>query len=189
MFIKKFSMKNLKEEAAADARHESEADQRSIPEMIDYIIETYHRPELKMMQEIEQDLYHALFEEYTARDFQMRYIHTKFGELKLSLEEHFAKEETTIFPIMRDPSQYTKDSLVKVFDLENEHSQAEEQLWDIQQNTAYFAIPDDAGESLKRAYTNLPKLFASLAEHVAFENNTLFRKYEEAVTGYSGTTR
>lgn len=27
MFIKKFSMKNLKEEAAADARHESEADQ------------------------------------------------------------------------------------------------------------------------------------------------------------------
>lgn len=189
MFIKKFSLKNIKEEAEAEAKNEREEEQLSIPEMIDYVIETYHKPELLMMQEIEEALFHALFEDYTSHDFQMRYIHTKFGTLKLSLEEHFAKEEQLVFPIMRDPSKYTKESMIKVFDLENEHSKSEEQLWDIQQNTAYFDIPDDASDSLRKAFTLLPKLFASLAEHVDYENNTLFRKYEEKVTGYKAPAR
>lgn len=189
MFIKKFSLKNLKEEAEAEAKNERQEEQRSIPEMISYVIETYHKPELKMMQEIEQYLYAALFENYTAHDFQMRYIHTKFGELKLSLEEHFAKEEKLVFPVMMDSAQYTKESMIKVFDLENEHSKTEEQLWDIQQNTAYFDIPDDASDSLRQAFTELPKLFESLSEHVDYENNTLFRIYEEKVTGYKAPAR
>lgn len=172
MIVQKFTLKNLKQEAEEQTKQQLQKKQASIPEMIDTIIETYHKPELKLMAEIEQDF----GENPSSSD-----IYDRFERLRQALEAHFEKEEKEIFPIMTDPDGFTQENLIKVLDLENDHSQAERQVIDLQQRTNYFAVPEGAGEGVRKAYRKMEELAASLLSHVDYENNTLFPKYEDAV--------
>jgi regulator of cell morphogenesis and NO signaling len=54
-------------------------------------------------------------------------LHRNFSELKMELEEHFAKEEEELFPAIRKANQSPEDKLtVKTLiqDLESEHDGA-----------------------------------------------------------------
>lgn len=177
MIVQKFTLKNLKQEAEEQTKRQLGKEQASIPEMIDYIIETYHKPELELMAQIEQDF----GESRSSGD-----IYSLFERLKQALEEHFEKEEKEIFPLMKDPGGFTRENLIKVLDLENEHSQAEKQVIDLQQRTNYFAVPDGADESVRKAYRKMEELTSSLLSHVDYENNTLFPKYEDEVNKKMG---
>ena len=142
MQIKRFSLKHIKEEAAADATTEEKKDTRSLPQMIDDVIRNYHRPEL---------------------------------------EQHFAKEEAVVFPLMLDETRRNRASWVKVMELENEHSQAEEKIWDLRQNTSYFSIPGDSCEAMQDAYRKLAVLCDGISDHVTEENGVIFPAYEKLI--------
>ena len=181
MQIKRFSLKHMREEAAADAATEEEKTVRSLPEMIDDVIRNYHRTELSQMDDIEVLLRQALFADYAKNEYQLLYIHSKFAEFRASLEQHFAKEEAIVFPLMLDETRRNRASWVKVMELENEHSQAEEKIWDLRQNTSYFSIPGDSCAAMQDAYRKLAVLCDGISDHIAEENGVIFPAYEKLI--------
>ena len=181
MQIKRFSLKHMREEAAADAATEEEKTVRSLPEMIDDVIRNYHRTELSQMDDIEVLLRQALFADYAKNEYQLLYIHSKFAEFRASLEQHFAKEEAIVFPLMLDETRRNRASWVKVMELENEHSQAEEKIWDLRQNTRYFSIPGDSCAAMQDAYRKLAVLCDGISDHIAEENGVIFPAYEKLI--------
>lgn len=186
MIIQKFSRKDLRKGKAVPMnqkdpaqQHKQEKKAPDISQMLDDLITDYHIPERQMIEEISNLLSHAILEDYHDHEMDVCQIHRLFGELRLDLEQHFAKEEAQIFPSMKANLHPDDDTIIKVMDLENEHSQAEEKIADIQQRTAFLEPPAGCSEDLEEAYNQIDRLFEHLAQHVALENNVVFQAYED----------
>lgn len=146
-------------------------------EMLFDLEETHHVTERKMMEQIEQDLNRILVVHYPRRGEELARIHNRFSRLKAELEEHFAKEERLVFPLMRANMEPTDEILGRIRDLEGEHAAVGSRLKELRKLTDDYRLPEDACATYRRTY-HLMKMFTEdVFVHIFKENSIAFLEY------------
>ncbi len=150
-------------------------------QLIDFILEIHHQPERTLWMELDQLVNKILLVHYKHGKEQLLKLHRNFSELKMELEEHFAKEEEELFTTMRKLNKTPKDreeiqSLIH--ELEDEHEAAGQIIKRIIKETDDFTPPKYACPTVKIVYKKLHELVDDIFLHIAKENSVLFKRYE-----------
>ncbi|WP_428911770.1 iron-sulfur cluster repair di-iron protein [Niallia sp. Krafla_26] len=153
----------------------------SSEEIIQHIIERYHRP-------LDEEL-HALSPYVTkvARVHggghpELLKVQELFKELKQELLEHTGKEEATSFPhiltLEANPQIENKEEIIEeIRELEKEHDHAGDILKQLREITNDFTPPVDGCGTYRLVYKRLEMLEGDTFMHVHLENNILFPRY------------
>lgn len=150
-------------------------------ELIDLIIEVHHVPERALWDEITPMLNKILIVHYEHGSALLLTLHHEFSLLRMELEEHFAKEECEVFPLILQANQSGADKaeiLDKIYMLESEHEAAGDIIKRIQKLTDDFTPPDYACNTFKAVYAKLHQLIDDIFLHIAKENSVLFKRFE-----------
>lgn len=97
----------------------------------------------------------------------------------LDLEEHFAKEERLVFPLIRGNEKPDEATIALVKSLEDEHTHAGDLIKKIQKETDNFTLPSDACNTYAYTFRNMKALFEDIFIHIFKENSVLFPEYCE----------
>jgi regulator of cell morphogenesis and NO signaling len=104
-----------------------------------------------------------------------------FYEFKKELMEHMAKEEATVFPLIKQLADGTvenrEEAIAMIVELEKEHDHAGEILREIRAVTSDFTLPLDACGTYRLVYARLEALEGLTFMHVHLENNILFPRF------------
>ena len=138
----------------------------SIPDMLQDLEATHHVSERNYMAEIEGDLNKILLVHYAHHGELLTRLHHLYGTLKTDLEEHFAREEKLVFPLMREYPQPGQDILTLVQDLEDDHTAAGNIIKKIEELTDHFTAPADACATFKRTYQLLEAFINDVFVHI-----------------------
>ncbi len=150
-------------------------------QLIDRIIEIHHLPERALWKELDQLINKVLLVHYKHGKEQLMKLHRNFSELRMELEEHFAKEEEELFPAMRKLNKTPEDRAAihaLILELEDEHDGAGQIVKRIIKETDDFTPPEYACPTMKVVYLKLHELIDDIFLHIAKENSVLFKRYE-----------
>ena len=151
----------------------------SIPDMLSDLEATHHVVERKLWAEIDTDLNKILLVHYAHHGVMLTKLHHLFGLLRTDLEEHFAREEKLVFPLMRTYPRPNLEILTLVQNLEADHSAAGDIIKEIEALTDHFTVPADACATFKRTYQLLEEFVNDVFVHIFKENSIVFPEYAE----------
>lgn len=149
----------------------------TIPQLIDYLMDTHHVKERQLLAEIDELINKVLVVHYEHHQEQLIPLHGLFSDLRKELQQHFAKEEKLVFPYMLEHFAGDKN-LDYVRALENEHEAAGELIKEITACTNNFTPPEDGCTSYRLVFQKLEELIKDVYLHIFIENSLLFEKYE-----------
>lgn len=149
-------------------------------ELIDLILDTHHLSERALWKELDKLVNLIMLVHYEHGKDLMLKIHRSFSQLKMELEEHFAKEEQELFPAMLKEDK-TPEELAAIrsliSELEGEHDGAGKIIKGLIQVTNDFNPPEYACPTVKDVYQKLHELVDDVFLHIAKENSVLFKRY------------
>ncbi len=96
-------------------------------------------------------------------------------ELASALDEHMAKEEQILFPLMMQGGHPMIAS--PIGRMRFEHDEHGERLARLEELTHDLALPEDACPTWRALYAGMRKLIDDVHEHVHLENNLLFPRF------------
>ena len=102
-------------------------------------------------------------------------LHAALEELATALDEHMAKEEQILFPLMMQGGHPMITSPISR--MRFEHDEHGERLARLEALTHGLALPEDACPTWRALYAALRKLIDDVHEHVHLENNLLFPRF------------
>ena len=147
-------------------------DQEPLTDLIDYILVTYHRPldeELPRLNDMAVKVLdvHRDKAEQTLTDLLATY-----QALKAELEQHMAKEEQILFPMIRQGRGAMTGGPIAV--MEAEHESAGAALARLRSLTNDYQVPEEACNTWRALWHGLQALEHELHSHIHLENNILF---------------
>ncbi|WP_099467169.1 DUF542 domain-containing protein [Konateibacter massiliensis] len=182
-FIELLNKKLVKEGSHTENREVLEVGRLSemeVPELIDYIVDTHHTKERKLLAEIDGLINKVLLAHYEHHQEQLVSLHGLFSDLRKELQEHFAKEEKLTFPYMKK-TYLGGGSPAYVKELEDEHEAAGSIIKEIEVCTNDFTAPEDGCASYHLTFQKLHELVKDVYIHIFTENALLFQKYEGGI--------
>lgn len=156
--------------AAAPAAPETWTD-APLDQLIDHIIDVYHRPLDEELPRIE-GLARKVHRVHGERHPSLITVLSSYLLLKRELELHMRKEEEVLFPLIRSGRGEMAHMPVSV--MESEHEEAGGHLRDLRKATDDYQLPDGACNTWRALWHALEDLERSLHEHIHLENNILF---------------
>lgn len=150
-------------------------------QLIDLILEIHHQPERALWKELDQLVNKILLVHYGHGKELLLKLHRDFSELKMEMEEHFAKEEKELFTAMCKLNKTPMDRAEihsLLLKLEGEHEGAGQIIKRIIKDTDDFTPPEYACPTVKAVYMKLHELVDDIFLHIAKENSVLFKRYE-----------
>ena len=150
-------------------------------ELINLIMEVHHQPERVLLKELDQLMNKILLAHYDHGKELLLMLHRNFSELKMELEEHFAKEEKELFPLMRQLDKTAEDRAEiqsRLLELEGEHDGAGQIIKRLMKETGDFTPPEYACPTMMATYSKLHDLADDIFLHIAKENSVLIKRYE-----------
>ena len=162
----------IQNELAAPDRTETRWDQAPLGDLIEHILEAYHKslkeelPRLEVMARKVVDVH---------RDKQpesLPELLSVYLGLKTELEQHMAKEEQILFPMIRSGQGAMTQGPISV--MEHEHDSAGDALKRLRELTNGYEVPQEACNTWRALWHGLAALEASLHQHIHLENNILF---------------
>jgi len=91
------------------------------------------------------------------------------------LEDHMAREETSLFPAMLDAGEGALD--LSIAELRAEHDGQGQLVELVETMTGRFAPPEGACRSWQALYVGAARFVDDLMEHIHLENNVLFPRF------------
>ncbi len=165
------------EKAEKDVEVWTESDSLII---MDHVIQNYHRvseEELKNLSPYVTKVSRV----HGGNHPELLKVYELFYEFKKELLEHMEKEESIVFPLIKQLEDGTvenrEEAIRLIVELEKEHDHAGEILRQIRTVTADFALPLDACGTYRLVYARLEALEGLTFMHVHLENNILFPRY------------
>lgn len=149
-------------------------------QLIELILEIHHQPERALWKELDLLVNKILLVHYEHGKDLLLKLHRSFSELKMELEEHFAKEERELFPVMRKHKKTEEDKAAIrsiILKLEGEHEGAGVIIKRLIQESNDFMPPEYACPTMKAVYQKLHELADDIFLHIAKENSVLFKRY------------
>jgi regulator of cell morphogenesis and NO signaling len=150
-------------------------------QLIDLILELHHQTERTLWKELDQLINKIMLVHYKHGKDLLLKLHRSFSELRMDLEEHFAKEEEELFPAMLAADKSKEDVAairLLTIELEKEHYGAGQIIKRIIRETDDFNPPSYACPTMKAFYAKLHELIDDIFLHIAKENSVLFKRYE-----------
>jgi regulator of cell morphogenesis and NO signaling len=95
-----------------------------------------------------------------------------FAGLRGELEEHMAKEEQVLFPMIRQGQGKRADDPISV--MEHEHESAGAALRRLRELTDNYEVPENACNTWRALWHGLAALEEAMHRHIHLENNILF---------------
>jgi regulator of cell morphogenesis and NO signaling len=99
-------------------------------------------------------------------------------EMQAELEEHMAKEEQVLFPLLLRGGHPMIAQPIGM--MRHEHLHHGEQLQRLAELTGDFRLPEGACRSWQALYSGAAKLSDDLMQHIHLENNLLFPRFAAA---------
>jgi regulator of cell morphogenesis and NO signaling len=172
--------------AADSARSASAAspvdwNERPLPELVDYIVDTHHLFTRAALDRLEP-LMKKVFARHGEHHPELARVGAALARLTADLRPHMAREENVLFPYIRalasrhDASPTPPFGTVRnpVRMMMQQHDQAAELLSWLRDASGGFTAPPDACASYSALYAGLSELRLDLLAHVSLENNVLF---------------
>jgi len=159
------------EAAGAGERDEVRWDERPIAELIQHILVRYHAPlktEIPRLVELARlvDRVHA------DKPDRPRGLAELLVEVRAAVENHLAKEEQILFPLILSGRGQHAHMPIQV--MIQEHEDHGQNLRRIREITKDLTLPDHACASWRELYRSLAELEVELMGHIHLENNVLF---------------
>jgi len=161
--------------------------------LIDYIIDTHHRFVRLKTEEI--STYVQKVASVHGRTYPENIeIYHAFCDLASEMLQHLQDEEETVFPLIKQITKKRKsgsyvspeetEELKKQLNLMvGDHDGAGQLILKIRKLSNNFTPPEGACATYCLSYLNLKGFEADLHKHVHLENNILFKKAEELISG------
>ncbi|RDU35557.1 iron-sulfur cluster repair di-iron protein [Neobacillus piezotolerans] len=148
--------------------------------IIDHVISEYHNPLREEFLNLSPYVTKVSRVHGGHRPELMK-VYELYYELKKEMLEHVAKEEETVFPLIRqldaDTVEDREQALNYIKELEKEHDHAGAILKELREITSDFTPPADACGTYRLVYKRLEMLEGQTFIHVHLENNILFPRY------------
>ena len=97
-------------------------------------------------------------------------------DMQQELLDHMEKEETVLFPMMREsPGPFIVNPIARMRGEHDDHGRALRRVFEL---TDEMQLPDGACNTWRALYVGLRKFTDDLTEHIHAENNALFRRFE-----------
>jgi len=164
----------------AGAGDESGWDEKALPLLIDHILQRYHEPLRKELPRL-RDLARKVESVHAGHARCPHGLADQLDTVIAEVEEHLAKEEQILFPMIRNGMGSQAGMPVSV--MISEHDRHGENLALLRERTGGFAAPDDACTSWQALYLGLEQLELDLMQHIHLENAVLFPR---ALAGQGG---
>ena len=160
------------ERVATDNRHASRWDESPLDELVDHILEAFHQP---LRQDLPRlvSMAHKVANAHRDKEPKMlpEVLSTVLG-LQAELEDHMAKEEQVLFPMIKQGCGWMADGPISV--MHQEHDSAAAALARLRELTAQNRPHPKACPTWKALWAGLAALEESLHQHIHLENNILF---------------
>lgn len=143
-----------------------------LDELIDHILVTFHQPlrqDLPRLEAMAREVVDLHRE--TAPVMLPEVLSTLLG-LKAELEDHMAKEEQILFPMIKQGQGWMADGPISV--MRHEHDSATAALAELRRLTADYGLPAEACATWKALWHGLTALEEALHRHIHLENDILF---------------
>lgn len=148
--------------------------------IIDHVINHYHRTskeELSMLSPYVTKVSRVHGDSHP----ELLKVYELFYAFKKELTEHMEKEESIVFPLIKNLADGTvknrEDAIQLIVELEKEHDHAGDLLRKLREITSDFTPPVDACGTYRLVYKRLEELEGLTFMHVHLENNILFPRY------------
>lgn len=157
----------------------------NLKELINYILEKYHKPLKEDLPKI-QLLLNKIVSVHGEHHKEFEKINIVFGKFKNDMIKHLHKEESVLFPMLEE-IQNCIDSNKKLWwlhcgsiqnpisQMEHEHDIFDEYFKEMSLLSNKYEISSDACNAVTTTYKLLEKLEKDTCEHATFENDVLFK--------------
>ncbi|MCP3978529.1 MAG: iron-sulfur cluster repair di-iron protein [bacterium] len=162
----------IEKEVASPTAEVIRWDEAPLGDLIDHILANYHKPlyeELPRLEEMAQKVARVHGDKRPDALPELASICTG---LKAELEQHMAKEEQILFPMIRQGQGAMAGGPISV--MEHEHDNAGKALHRLRELTEGYTVPEEACNTWRALWHGLAALEQSLHEHIHLENNILF---------------
>lgn len=147
-------------------------DRAPLAALMEHIVEAYHQPLREELPRLEA-MARKVARVHGQRDPErLAELLSVYLALQGELEDHMAKEELVLFPMIRRGLGWDADSPISV--MEHEHDSAATALRRIRELTDDYRVPEGACNTWRALWHGLAALEGSLHRHIHLENNVLF---------------
>ena len=153
----------------------------SLADLVDNIVGRHHQYLKAQLPRLRLMLAKVLKAHGERHGDVLRPLSACFQHLQEDLDSHLMKEETIVFPVLREldspaghPQFDRAATRVPIEVLIGEHESAGEALAEMRRLTSGYQPPKDACNTYRTLYLELEDLDKDLRQHVHLENNILF---------------
>ncbi len=143
--------------------------------LIDHIVSRYHETHRRELPELVR-LARKVEAVHAGHPEAPRGLADMLEAIRAELEEHMQKEETVLFPLMRQ--RYDSGAELPIAQMRHDHNLHGELLRRLEAFAQGFALPEGACRSWEALYVGTDKLVDDVMEHIHLENNVLFPRFE-----------
>lgn len=147
-------------------------DEAPLHDLVTHILAAYHRPLDEELPRLEAMARKVLEVHRDKEPERLPELVRTFVALKTEIEQHMAKEEQILFPMIDRGMGAMADGPISV--MEAEHEDVGEALRRLRELTKDYEVPPDACNTWRALWHGLAALETSLHEHIHLENNILF---------------
>ena len=159
-------------ELATPSAQEDRWDQAPLGDLIDHILVTYHKPLAEELPRLEKMARKVVEVHRDKQPEKLPELLSVYVGLKAELEQHMAKEEQILFPMIKGGQGAMADGPISV--MEHEHDSAGNALKRLRELTDGYQLPEGACNTWRALWHGLAALEEALHQHIHLENNILF---------------
>ncbi len=169
------------EESAKTVAVESDWSKASLREVMDYIVTKHHSFVKQELPRLEQ-LLKKVASKHSEKHPELKQVQDIFYRLRDELTSHLMKEETVLFPYVKEleqsgnnrrPSSCFGTVRNPIHMMEIEHDSAGDALKELRKITAGYVAPEEGCFSYQTLYQGFAEFEADLHQHIHMENNIL----------------
>ena len=147
-------------------------DEAPLKDLIEFILFNFHRPLDEELPRLETMAGKVLNVHREKAEAMLSDLLSTLQGLKAELEQHMAKEEQILFPMIQQGQGAMAGGPISV--MEQEHETAGSALARLRTLTNDYELPEGACNTWRALWHGLAALEESLHEHIHLENNILF---------------
>ncbi|GJM45600.1 MAG: iron-sulfur cluster repair protein YtfE [Gemmatimonadota bacterium] len=165
-------LEEIQAELASSTVPEERWDEAPLPDIIEHILVTYHRPLTEELPRLDS-MARKVLEVHGQRDPErLAELVSVLAGLRSELEDHMAKEEQVLFPMIQRGQGASADGPITV--MEEEHEAAGAALRRLRELTDGYEVPEYACNTWRALWHGLAALEEAMHRHIHLENNILF---------------
>jgi regulator of cell morphogenesis and NO signaling len=153
--------------------------------LADYIVQNHHGYVRKAIPELEP-LLDKVCERHGGDSQELYKIRTCFNKLAEELTSHMQKEETVLFPAIRQMEEARSNGTETIKDyldapihvMEHEHASAGDLIKQLRSLSNNYTAPEFACPTFRITYQKLREFDSDLMQHIHLENNILFSRFK-----------